>query len=497
MLKQSLATFFVASVLSACGGTPQFGNPRYKAETPKYSYSDLAAFTNARHNTEKVFVILAFSGGGTRAAALSYGVLEVLRDIPLRRVGNKPLTLLDEVDVISSTSGGSFTSAFYGLFRDQMFEKNKKTGLSLFEERVLKRNLESKLFGGLASNLLRLNTSAVNRSDLAAEIYSKTIFQGARYSDLLKKGRPLVIVNAHDLTKNNRFEFVQSQFDLICSDLGPVPVGRAVTASSAVHGIFAPIKLRNHPIRFCPPVRRPRAKSDGPGFINNPRDRARSAALAHWYRYKEPRGITAKRKTPYFVHLADGGVVDNLGLRAPIVGMFSPNSDWGISGKISRGEIKKILLIVVNSDQKKRLPFDRNQSGPTISEMLKQALEAAMKTVKRDSIRFAGKALQILRKKYGPGLSVYGPVVVEHEALTDAKAYKCFSEIGTRLSLPAGKVDALRGLAHRQLVRDREFVRFLRDMRLTHKPTVRIDPKKVSCPLPGNPPVKGTVIARR
>jgi NTE family protein len=58
----------------------------------------------------KLFVCLAFSGGGTRAAALAYGAMLALRqtdiDWPHRE------TLLDEVDCISSVSGGSFTAAY-------------------------------------------------------------------------------------------------------------------------------------------------------------------------------------------------------------------------------------------------------------------------------------------------------------------------------------------------------------------------------------------------
>ena len=64
---------------------------------------------------------MTFSGGGTRSAALSYGVLEHLRDTPIT-IHNKKRRLLDEVDLISSVSGGSFTSAYFGLFGDRVFK---------------------------------------------------------------------------------------------------------------------------------------------------------------------------------------------------------------------------------------------------------------------------------------------------------------------------------------------------------------------------------------
>jgi len=65
-------------------------------------------------------IFLAFSGGGTRAAALSYGVLQELRDTQVDTRGHR-VRLLDEVDSISSVSGGSFTAAYYGLFGDKTF----------------------------------------------------------------------------------------------------------------------------------------------------------------------------------------------------------------------------------------------------------------------------------------------------------------------------------------------------------------------------------------
>ncbi len=58
-------------------------------------------------------IIMSFSGGGTRASALSYGVLLELRDTMVT-VNGKSRRLLDYVNVISSVSGGSFTAAYYG-----------------------------------------------------------------------------------------------------------------------------------------------------------------------------------------------------------------------------------------------------------------------------------------------------------------------------------------------------------------------------------------------
>jgi NTE family protein len=46
-------------------------------------------------------VILAFSGGGTRAAAFSYGVLEYLKRTEAMGPDGRKVRLLDAVDVIS------------------------------------------------------------------------------------------------------------------------------------------------------------------------------------------------------------------------------------------------------------------------------------------------------------------------------------------------------------------------------------------------------------
>ncbi len=85
---------------------------------------------------KQLFVCLAFSGGGTRAAALAYGAMLALRQTHIDWP-QKGGTLLNEVDCISSVSGGSFPAAYYALYHDRIFDD--------FESRFLYRNIEGRL----------------------------------------------------------------------------------------------------------------------------------------------------------------------------------------------------------------------------------------------------------------------------------------------------------------------------------------------------------------
>ena len=102
-----------------------------------------------------LLVMLTFSGGGTRAAAFSYGVLEALRDTEISIRGHKK-RMLDEVDFISGVSGGSFTAAYYGLFGDRIFDD--------FESRFLKKDIQGDLISGMI-------LSPVNWTKLSSPYY--------------------------------------------------------------------------------------------------------------------------------------------------------------------------------------------------------------------------------------------------------------------------------------------------------------------------------------
>jgi NTE family protein len=191
-------------------------------------------------NSENLLLYLTFSGGGTRAAALSYGVLEELRKTEVT-IDGKKRQLLDEIDGISGVSGGSFTAGYYGLFGDRIFED--------FESKFLKKNIQGALAVRMFLNPLnwfRLSSTYFDRSDLAAEYYDKHIFEGKTFGDIAVRKGPMIVMNATDMTHGIRVGFSQDAFDAICSDLSRFPVARAAAASSAVPILLSPITVRNY-----------------------------------------------------------------------------------------------------------------------------------------------------------------------------------------------------------------------------------------------------------
>src|SRR5512135_3121530 len=121
-----------------------------------------------RDRSHETLLILAFSGGGTRAASLSYGILEALDLVevpaPPTKQGERH-TLLDEVDMISGVSGGSFTASYYGLHGREIFND--------FRTEFLYGDFQGSMLWGLANpvNWVRLWSPRFGRSDMAQEYY--------------------------------------------------------------------------------------------------------------------------------------------------------------------------------------------------------------------------------------------------------------------------------------------------------------------------------------
>ena len=182
--------------MDGCAQTGRITNKEiteYQPDTRQFASTG----REGRRSGDMLF-FLSFSGGGTRAAALSYGVLEELRDTEFTLNG-KTRSLLDEVDTISSVSGGSFTSAYYGLFGDQIFDD--------YEDTFLRRNVQKTLVHGLLNplNWIRMLTTVFNRTEMAINYYDKNIFRGGTFADIAARGGPNIEINATDLGIGERF----------------------------------------------------------------------------------------------------------------------------------------------------------------------------------------------------------------------------------------------------------------------------------------------------
>ena len=391
-----------------------------------------------------LLLFVAFSGGGTRAAAFSYGVLEELRDTHIRQ-GEQEIRLLDEIDAISSVSGGSFTAAYYRLFGDQIFED--------YEDLFLKRNVQQSLINSMLNpaNWFRLLASGFDRTELAIDYYDKNIFRGRTFGDLLARPGPRLDVNATDLSIGERFTFSADRFRLLCSDISDFHVARAVAASSAVPVAFAPIVLKNYDTcEVQDPEWLTRVRQDA-----NPRTRLHGLIAAlDSYRDKQAR--------PY-IHLVDGGITDNLGVRAVydrVKVMGGPTNAARLLGQTTP---KVIALIVVNAGTRPRSPMDLSSKEPSAA--------AIMSAVSRTELqRYSVESLALMHRKLGEWadeLSTEGHTVtpyfitLDFESIADPEKRSVFNNMATSFSLPAEEVDALKEAGHRLLRQSPEFQQLL------------------------------------
>jgi predicted acylesterase/phospholipase RssA len=464
VLVRGLVLGVLLTTVTGCASAPV--NPRLAAYGPGgYRYANV----RGDGADEELFVILAFSGGGTRAAAFSYGVLEGLHGVRYRPGTGAERTLLEDVDVISSVSGGSFTAAHYALFGTQGFKQ--------FEDDFLHRNIQGRLVARalVPWNWPRLLRPDYSRIDLAADLYDELVFRGATFATLLQapRGRPYVLLNATDMTFGARFEFTQDQFDLLCSDLSSVPVARAVAASSAFPILLSPLTLHNHGGDHCD-----RERFTAPPWLQTalePRNPPRRQALAQQLiSYRRDLG------TRPYVHLLDGGLADNIGLRGPYVALSGQDSAWSVYTKINQRRIRRVLVITANARTGRDPGWDMRPSPPGISGVLGLVTTGPMGNYSFETVQLIAEhfgklnadresldACDRLAKPQCPAFSLpfeppapvtFHAVELAFDKVTDDDRLKrCLEGFATSFTLPRAQVTLLRQVAQRLLMVSPEF----------------------------------------
>jgi NTE family protein len=459
-----LPRILVATVLFftvAAGCTHYHVNAPLEKYDPSYGYRG----RNMREPGKKVnlFMALSFSGGGTRAAAFSYGVLEALKKTEVTLEG-KRTRLIDEIDAITGVSGGSFTAAYYGLFGDRIFTD--------FEDKFLKKNIQSAIVSRVFFNPYnwgRLFSPYFDRSDLAAEYYDKHVFEGATFGDMMKRKGTMVFINATDMIHGTRVSFTQDTFDLICSDLSSFPVARACAASSAVPIVFSPITLRNYAgsCGFTMPEALEKAIEQRE-LPNRQFDLANNILPF----------LDSKRK-PY-LHLVDGGVADNLGIRAMIERITMLGDAWKTLKEGGLADVHKVVVIIVNAETEIDTKWDRREAIPPFGAMLDSYSSIAISRYNIETVALIRELLprwsdEIRRGRCPPGNISTEPgscgdiqfyiIEIKFDALKDEEERSYYKRLSTSFSLKPDEVDNLRDAAHRLLTESEEFRRLLRDLR--------------------------------
>jgi NTE family protein len=392
----------------------------------------------------ELLVLLAFSGGGTRAAAFAYGVLQELAATEvMTEKGPRPLH--HEVDVISSVSGGSFTAAYFGLRGDAIFEE--------FEERFLRKNIEGALIAQFFNplNWPKLMSPSYGRSDVAAEYYGKHVFDGATFADLERPGAPAVVINATDLGSGIRFPFYRPYFDIICADIDQYPVSRGVAASSAVPGLLSPISLESYAGRCGYQTH---------NWIKQAAEDKRSTA-----RSSEARALLsyAERGERPWLHLVDGGIADNLGLRSFYNRVSLAGGLEAAFPDADHPGGRHVLMILVNAVVKETPEWALFSQSPSLVEVVASVSSIQLARYDIDTI-------ELVRESFGrwteegsrPGRPVsFDFVEVSFDQVRDDAQREKLNQVGTNFDLGDEQVDLLIAAARQVLRESPDFQAFL------------------------------------
>jgi len=273
-----------------------------------------------------VLVLLALSGGGSRAALLSGLSMLQMQDVD-------GVDVLSDVDLISSVSGGSLAAAYYAVSGDENAasvdaEIEATCGQSVSGRvwstkevtRLMTKNYILPWVGNWfwPDNIALYWFSTYDRTDMMAQTFADNLFDTSivgrdlRMSEL-NPSRPNLIVNAtqgspNDLrggTRSNEFgqpfTFTEEDFAAICSRVDTYEISRAVMASATFPGVFNFMTLKNR----CP-------GGD-------------------------------------YVHLFDGGNSDNLGLTSIKRELWNLNDPAENASGPKLSDYRKIIVILIDA----------------------------------------------------------------------------------------------------------------------------------------------------
>ena len=331
--------------------------------------------------------------------------------------------------------------------------------------RFLKRDVQGALIGRVLNpfNWPKIIGGSYGRSELAADYYDEILFQGATFADLRDKPTPMAVAGGTDLSTGARFAFSQNDFDLLCSDLSKVRLARAAASSSAVPVVLSPVTYNNY-AGSCD-YKYPAWVKDVIDH-NNPSRPARRSLQ----RYRDMQDFRNSKEHPY-IHVVDGGLADNLGVRAILEAIeeFETNAAFREAFHLQtatgspqprRADRGQFALAVPRTN------WDKGESPPGIASQLLQSSGVPMSRYTAESIDLmkdmvyrwqTQRELQILQARLAgeseaqaearvPKIDVFA-IDIGFEQIADPKERSYFMNLPTSFVLKPEEVDRLRAIA--------------------------------------------------
>lgn len=445
MMRLNFAGALVAAALIlACGCAARDVGPinTVGSETPPPT----PKFITDGGDDGSTVMALAFSGGGMRASAFSFGVLTALDDIVVDEIPYRR-SMVDNIRMISGVSGGAVVAAYFGL-------KGRDDYRDL-DRRFLYQNPESTMHTSMISPIAisRAMAGGVNDRTSFARWLDRNLFDHAKFSSFRWPNAPTVWINASDIFNRTPFLFTYDTFAALCSDLDEVLISDAVAASAAFPVVFSPLVLQ---------TRRARCQYERPEWLTralaDPRHSIRLQAYAE--------ALDAYQKNPdlNYVRLLDGGLTDNLGITGFALERAAADTPHGPLSAEEAVKLRHFIFVIADAGRGQTEKWGRNMQNLPIGTLLTAATDTGMSASLRDEIDGLRFAVSIWRDhlvRYRCGLSkeevrrILGTTadwncrdvntIVEHLSFSDLDpdTARELNTVPTRLTLQAAQVDKL------------------------------------------------------
>jgi NTE family protein len=450
-------------------------------------------------------VVLAISGGGSRAAALGAAVVKRLNDLRYD-AGGEARPLAADIAVVSSVSGGSVYAADLGL--------NGPTHAAAFIDRIQNYDgigwLEQRALN--PATWISLQLESKTRVDVLQQMIEDLLQTKAPMSVLNQPGKPLVLFNATDMVSGQVFTFDRDTLDDLCMDYDHVPLSLGVAASAAFPIAFTPVLLRNasYLAGGCPgkrnahlPYRLP-LEVPGGAYANLETyrvDRHRQSLRNETVHEQGADSEIGPYRRPLYLRLVDGGVADNSGLTALRRALLTPGAPADIGRMVAQGRLRRIVVIAVNARSDPPNKLDQSTSYTTVPTMAEAISGALVDSASSNSAlvfqNFVKSLTDDRNRLVAAGqaqanFAVY-PISIDFDQLPNATEVQRLEQqqvksIATSWTLRPGDVALLDKVAGKLLWRHPCFRALVADIGLQGNPEASPVPN-TRCPVEPPPPV--------